>query len=138
MVCLGEKVEKTMNRRFFVIGSLFGALGVALGAFGAHGLEERLSSDALSTYQTAARYQMYHALALLAVTYAATRWPGSWLPKAAGWSFVVGIILFSGSLYLLSLTDVGWLGAIAPLGGAALIIGWLCLALAAWTGSVRR
>ena len=123
-----------MDRRFFVIGALFGGLGVALGAFGAHGLEERLNSDALSTYETAARYQMYPALALLAVAYAVTRWPGSRLLQVAGWGFIAGIILFSGSLYLLSLTDVGWLGAIAPLGGAAFIAGWLCLALAAWRG----
>jgi uncharacterized membrane protein YgdD (TMEM256/DUF423 family) len=123
-----------MERVFFILGSLFGGLGVALGAFGAHGLEERLTSDALSTYETAARYQMYHALALLAVAYAVSHWPDSNLPTAAGWLFIAGIVLFSGSLYLLSITDIKWLGAIAPLGGAAFIAGWLCLALTAWKG----
>lgn len=121
-----------MDRLFFILGSISAGLGVALGAFGAHGLKDRLSSDALSTYETAARYQMVHALALLAVAFAITRWPDSNLPQIAGWLFVAGTILFSGSLYLLSLTDVRWLGAIAPLGGAAFIAGWLCLALAAW------
>ncbi len=123
-----------MERLFFTLGSVFGALGVALGAFGAHTLKDRLTEDALSTYETAARYQLYHALALLAAAYAITRWPDSSLPTAAGWLFVAGIALFSGSLYLLSLTDLRWLGAIAPLGGAAFIAGWACLALAAWRG----
>jgi uncharacterized membrane protein YgdD (TMEM256/DUF423 family) len=123
-----------MDRLFFILGSISGGLAVALGAFGAHGLKDRLSSDALSTYETAARYQMLHALALLAVAFAITRWPDSNLPLIAGWLFVAGTALFSGSLYLLSLTDVRWLGAIAPLGGAAFISGWLCLALAAWKG----
>lgn len=121
-----------MERVFFILGALFSGLGVALGAFGAHGLKERLTSDALSTYETAVRYQMYHALALLAVAYAAQRWPDSNLVAIAGWLFVAGIVLFSGSLYLLSITDVRWLGAIAPLGGAAFIAGWLCLAWAVW------
>jgi uncharacterized membrane protein YgdD (TMEM256/DUF423 family) len=123
-----------MERLFFLMGGIFGGLGVVLGAFGAHTLEDRLTSDALSTYETAARYQMYHALALLAVAYAVTRWPDANLPAIAGWLFLAGIALFSGSLYLLSLTDARWLGAIAPLGGAAFIAGWLCLALAAWRG----
>ena len=123
-----------MDRLFFILGSISGGLGVALGAFGAHTLEDRLSSDALSTYETAARYQMLHALALLAVAFAITRWPDSNLPLIAGWLFVAGTALFCGSLYLLSLSDVRWLGAIAPLGGAAFIGGWLCLALAAWKG----
>jgi uncharacterized membrane protein YgdD (TMEM256/DUF423 family) len=123
-----------MDRLFFILGSISGGLAVALGAFGAHGLKDRLSSDALSTYETAARYQMLHALALLAVAFAITRWPDSNLPLIAGWLFVAGTVLFSGSLYLLSLTDVRWLGAIAPLGGAAFIGGWLCLALTAWKG----
>jgi uncharacterized membrane protein YgdD (TMEM256/DUF423 family) len=123
-----------MERFFFILGSVFGGLSVALGAFGAHALEDRLTSDALSTYETAVRYQMFHALALLAVAYAVTRWPDANLPLIAGWLFVAGIVLFSGSLYLLSFTDVRWLGAIAPLGGAAFIAGWLFLALLAWRG----
>lgn len=124
-----------MDRTFFVIGSLLGGLAVALGAFGAHALESRLTSDALSTFETAARYQMYHSLALLAVAFAITRWQGSNMATWAGRLFVTGVVLFSGSLYLLSITDLRWLGAIAPVGGAAFVAGWLCLALAAWRQS---
>jgi len=123
-----------MERFFLILGSISGGLAVALGAFGAHTLEDRLTKDALSTFETAARYQMYHALALLAVAFAVTHWPDSNLPTYAGWLFVAGTVLFSGSLYLLNLTDVRWLGAIAPLGGTAFIAGWACLALAAWRG----
>jgi uncharacterized membrane protein YgdD (TMEM256/DUF423 family) len=120
--------------RFFFLGSLSGGLAVALGAFGAHTLKERLTSDALSTFETAVRYQMFHALALLAVAFAIIHWPDSNLPTVAGWLFVAGSVLFSGSLYLLSVTDVHWLGAIAPIGGAAFIAGWACLAWVAWRG----
>lgn len=122
-----------MERTFVVIGALCGLLGVAAGAFGAHSLRERLSPDLLAVFETGARYQMYHALALLAVAWAATRWPNGWL-VASGWLFVAGIVIFSGSLYLLSLTGLRWLGAITPLGGVAFIAGWACLALAAWRG----
>ena len=121
-----------MDRVFFVLSTLFGALGVGLGAFGAHALKERLSADMLSTFETGVRYQMYHALALVAVVVALGRWPDSSLAVTAGWLFVVGIILFSGSLYGLALLDVRILGAITPLGGVAFIAGWLCLLLAAW------
>jgi uncharacterized membrane protein YgdD (TMEM256/DUF423 family) len=121
-----------VDRVFFLLGTLFGALGVGLGAFGAHALKERLSADMLSTFETGVRYQMYHALALVAVVVALGRWPDSFLAVTAGWLFVAGIILFSGSLYGLALLDVRILGAITPLGGVALIAGWLCLLLAAW------
>jgi uncharacterized membrane protein YgdD (TMEM256/DUF423 family) len=123
-----------MDRMFFTIGSLLGALAVALGAFGAHALTNRLSDDMLATFETGVRYQMYHALALLAVAFAAYRWADSNLPTAAGWLFVTGMVLFSGSLYVLVLSGVRWLGAITPIGGVAFIAGWLCLAAAAWTG----
>jgi uncharacterized membrane protein YgdD (TMEM256/DUF423 family) len=126
--------RKTTVRLFFILGSISGGLAVAFGAFGAHTLKDRLTEDALSTFETAARYQMVHALALLAVAFAVTQWPDSDLPVIAGWLFVAGTFLFSGSLYLLSLTDVRWLGAITPLGGTAFIAGWACLALAAWRG----
>ena len=78
------------------------------------------------------RYLMYHALALVGVAWATARWPGMRLPVIAGWLMIAGIVLFSGSLMLLALSGTGWLGAVAPLGGVAFILGWLCLALAAW------
>jgi uncharacterized membrane protein YgdD (TMEM256/DUF423 family) len=122
-----------MDRIFFGLGALSGALAVALGAFAAHGLRSRIGADALATFETGARYHMYHALALLAVAWACARWPGAWA-SAAGWLFVAGTVLFSGSLYLLAITGVRALGAITPLGGLAFILGWLALAWAAWTG----
>jgi uncharacterized membrane protein YgdD (TMEM256/DUF423 family) len=121
-----------MDRVFLIVGSLSGGLAVALGAFGAHGLRSRLAADALATFETGVRYQMYHALALLLVALIAARWSESSLPALAGWLFVAGTVLFSGSLYLLSLAGLRWMGAVAPLGGAAFILGWLALALAAW------
>jgi uncharacterized membrane protein YgdD (TMEM256/DUF423 family) len=121
-----------MERLFFGLGALSGAMAVALGAFGAHGLRTRLPVDLLATFETGVRYQMYHALALLVVAWAVTRWAGSSLPAAAGWLFVAGTVLFSFSLYLLALTGQRWLGAITPLGGVAFVAGWVCLALAAW------
>jgi len=124
-----------MERWFFVLGSASGGLAVAFGAFGAHVLQGRLSADLLANFETGARYQMYHALALLAAAWAAGRWPGSSLPLAAGWAFVAGTLLFSGSLYLMALTGLRWLGAITPLGGVAFVGGWLCLLLAAWRGA---
>ena len=123
-----------MERIFMILGSLSGGLAVALGAFGAHSLRARLSLDQLAIFETGVRYEMYHALALLAVAWAVTRWSGSGLPVAAGWLFVGGTLLFSGSLYLLALTGARWLGAITPFGGVAFIAGWLCLLLAAWRG----
>ena len=122
-----------MDKVFFAIGGLSGFLGVALGAFGAHALKARLDAELLVAFETGVRYQMYHALALLAVGWAHTRWPGAVL-TTGGWLFVVGTALFSGSLYALSLTGVRWLGAITPIGGLAFLAGWLCLAWAAWKG----
>ncbi len=121
-----------MDRLFMVIAALSGALSVALGAFGAHGLEARLSAEFLRTFETGVRYQFYHTLALLAVVVAIGRWPSSSLPVIAGWLFIAGIVVFSGSLYLLVMTGTRWLGAITPIGGVAFIAGWLLLALAAW------
>jgi uncharacterized membrane protein YgdD (TMEM256/DUF423 family) len=122
-----------MERLFAGLGALLAALAVAAGAFGAHGLRGRLSPEMLAVYETGVRYQMYHSLALLAVAWAVPRWPG--VPAAlAGWLFVAGIVVFSGSLYGLALSDLRWLGAITPLGGLAFIAGWLLLAWAAWRG----
>jgi uncharacterized membrane protein YgdD (TMEM256/DUF423 family) len=118
-----------MDRLFIALGSISGFLGVALGAFGAHALKSRLDTDLLATFEVGVRYQMYHAFALLAVGWAQTRWPGQAL-NASGWLFLAGTVIFSGSLYVLSLSDLHWLGAVAPVGGFALLAGWLCLAWA--------
>lgn len=118
-----------MARTFWILGSLFALVAVGAGAFGAHALRARLTPDLLAVWETAARYQMYHALALLVVALGASRWPAAgW--GAAGWLFTAGIAVFSGSLYVLALSGVRWLGAITPLGGAAFLAGWLMLALA--------
>jgi uncharacterized membrane protein YgdD (TMEM256/DUF423 family) len=122
-----------MERLFLTLGALSGLISVAAGAFAAHALRTRLPTESLLIFETAARYQMYHALGLMAVAWAASRWPGT-LPRMAGWLFVIGTVLFSGSLYALALTGTQWLGAITPLGGAAFLAGWLCLALAAKAG----
>ena len=122
-----------MDRLFFALGALSGFLAVALGAFGAHALKARLEPALLATFEVGVRYQMYHALALLAVAWAHTRWPGPAV-LASGWLFVAGSVVFCGSLYALSVTGVRGLGAVAPFGGLALLAGWLCLAWAAWKG----
>ena len=105
-------------------------LGVLLGAFGAHALRERLTPDMLVVYETGVRYHLTHALGLLAVAWAASHWPNAWT-ASAGWLFVAGIAIFSGSLYLLAVTGVRWLGAITPIGGLCLIAGWVALAVGA-------
>ena len=120
-----------MSGSWTVAGAVFGALGVALGAFGAHGLRARLDPALLAVFETGVRYHMYHALALVAVGLADARWPGAGL-GAAGWLMAIGIVVFSGSLYLLALTGARWLGAIAPIGGTALIAGWLWFAVRLW------
>ena len=122
-----------MDRLFFGIGALSALVSVAAGAFGAHALRARLTAEYLAVFETAARYQMYHALGLLAVAWAITRW-ASPLPVWAGWLFVAGTVLFSGSLYILALTGTRWWGAVTPLGGVAFLVGWLCLALSSRNG----
>ena len=119
-----------MNRRWVLVAALSAAIAVGAGAFGAHGLKARLGPDLLAVWETAARYQMYHALALLAVAGAAEAWRGPAV-RAAGWLFVAGTFLFCGSLYLLVLTGASRLGAVTPLGGVAFVAGWACLAWAA-------
>ena len=123
-----------MERLWIGLGSGFAFLGVAAGAFGAHALRGMLSDDALSIFETAARYQIYHALALLIVGLLVSRNAIGLIPMA-GWLFTAGIILFSGSLYLLAITDVKWLGAITPLGGLCFLAGWAALIIGAWRGS---
>jgi uncharacterized membrane protein YgdD (TMEM256/DUF423 family) len=122
-----------MDRLFFLLGSVAALLAVLLGAFGAHALRDRLAPEMLAIFETGVRYHFYHALGLLGVAYAAARWPGA-AAGAAGWLFVAGIVLFSGSLYLLSATGQRWFGAITPVGGAAFIAGWALLAWAIWRG----
>jgi uncharacterized membrane protein YgdD (TMEM256/DUF423 family) len=112
---------------WFVTGAILSGVGVALGAFGAHGLKARVSAELLAVFETGVRYHMYHALALLAVGWAAWRNPNASL-RAAGFLFTAGIGLFSGSLYLMTLTGARWLGAITPLGGLAFLAGWVLLA----------
>jgi uncharacterized membrane protein YgdD (TMEM256/DUF423 family) len=120
-----------MTRVFLLLGSLSGCLAVGFGAFAAHGLRERVSAEMLSVFETGARYQMYHALALVAVAWVSARGASS-AATAAGWLFVAGTLLFSGSLYLLTVTGQRWLGAITPFGGIAFLLGWLLLAFAGW------
>ena len=118
-----------MERTFALLGAVLGFVAVAAGAFGAHALRARLTPGDLEIFETAARYQMYHALALFAAAWAVARWPGG-AAQAAGWLFLGGTLVFSGSLYLLVLTGQRWLGAITPIGGLALLAGWLALAWA--------
>ena len=118
-----------VNRTFILLGGIFGATAVALGAFGAHGLRSSVDAQTLSTWQTAAHYHLVHSLMLvmIGVLRGHTR---SKAVRAAGWLFLIGIVIFSGTLYLLVLTDNKWLGAVTPLGGICLIAGWVCLAAA--------
>ena len=123
-----------MDRLFFAYGAMFAGLSVASGAFGAHALRERLSPEMLTIFETGSRYGMYHGLALLAVAWAVGRWPGG-MATAAGWCFIAGILLFSGSLQVLALSGIRWLGAITPFGGLAFLVGWGLLAWTAYTGA---
>lgn len=122
-----------MERTFFGLGALFAFLAVALGAFGAHALRAILSPADLATFETGVRYQMYHAFGLFVVAWAASRSPGA-PTHVAGWLFVVGIVLFSGSLYTLVLSGQRWMGAITPLGGVCFLAGWALLAWSAFRG----
>jgi uncharacterized membrane protein YgdD (TMEM256/DUF423 family) len=115
-----------MERTFMLLGSLFAFLGVALGAFAAHALESRLEPRLLEVFETGTRYQTTHALALLVLGLILARWPGG-LGIWAGWAFVAGILLFSGSLYILALSGVRAWGAVTPLGGVSFLVGWVLL-----------
>ena len=117
-------------RLFVVLGALLAALGVALGAFGAHALRARVAPETFAIYQTAVQYHMWHALGLVGVGLLCNVLPGSTWLRASGWLLALGIVLFSGSLYLLAVTGMRWLGAVTPLGGSALILGWLAMAIA--------
>ena len=116
---------------WFRIGCVFMFLAVALGAFGAHSLRVRLPPEMLAVFETGVRYHFYHALGLFAVSWLTERQASS-LAAGAGWSFTIGILVFSGSLYVLSVTGQRWLGAVTPLGGLAFLVGWALLFLASF------
>jgi uncharacterized membrane protein YgdD (TMEM256/DUF423 family) len=124
------------DRLFATAGAASGLIAVAAGAFGAHALKARLAPEMLAVFETGVRYQLVHALALLAVAWAVTRWPGR-LATASGVCFIAGTILFSGSLYALTLSGMRGLGAITPIGGVLLLAGWVLLAIAPWRGPRR-
>ena len=124
-------METAARSSLIALGAINALLAVAAGAFAAHGLRDRLEPRALEVFETAARYQMYHALAIILAGLIAPRFSGA---ATAGWIFQAGIVVFSGSLYALALTDVKLLGAITPLGGLAFLVGWAWLAWAAWRG----
>lgn len=121
-----------MAKLFITLASLSGMLAVIIGAFGAHALRGKLDDYAMGVFETAVQYHFYHALALLAVGVIALNQPHTTLLKSSGWLFLLGTVIFSGSLYVLAITGVKWLGAITPLGGLAFIAGWACLATASW------
>ncbi len=124
----------------FALGACSAAIAVVMGAFGAHALRSILAADMLAVFETGVRYQMYHALALLATSWSAARW-GLNQPRsvaAAGWCFGLGTVFFSGSLYILSVTGAGWIGAVTPIGGVFFVAGWIALGYSAFKGTSRN
>ena len=123
------------SRNFVLLAALFGFVGVGAGAFGAHGLTAYFAAhpDLEDTFRTATQYEMYHTLALIGAAWVVERWPGRWA-RWAGGLFAAGIVLFSGSLYLLSVLNLPILGLITPFGGLAFLAGWICLGVAVWRG----
>ncbi len=126
-----DALTRDNGRLFFVLGCFFAFLAVALGAFAAHALKSRIAPDLLAIFEVGVRYHMYHALALFVVAFAFARWPGVTF-SVPGILFTAGIALFSGSLYVLSLTGLRWLGAITPVGGLCFLLGWFFLAIKVW------
>jgi uncharacterized membrane protein YgdD (TMEM256/DUF423 family) len=122
-----------MDRLFLALGAISALISVAAGAFGAHALRSRLTPELLAVFETGARYHMYHALGLLAVAWASSRWPSAWT-SAAGWLLVLGTVLFSGSLYALALSGARAFGAVTPVGGVAFLAGWALLTWSALRG----
>jgi uncharacterized membrane protein YgdD (TMEM256/DUF423 family) len=121
-----------MGKMFLSLAGVLAALAMLLGAFGAHGLKAKLTPEMMAVYQTAVQYHMWHALGLAMVGLASLHWPDLGLLRWSGWLMVLGIVLFSGSLYVLALTEVKVLGAITPFGGLAFIAAWLTFAVAMW------
>src|SRR6267143_5031534 len=124
-------------QRFLVIGSILAGCSVAAGAFGAHALKEILDAPMLQVFETATRYVMYHAFGLCIVSWAIDRYPGQGLEKS-GWLFILGILLFSGSLYVVSLSGIRWMGAVTPIGGLAFLAGWILLGWGVWRDVLPR
>ncbi len=120
-----------MYAKFVFLSALFAFVGVAMGAFGAHGLKNVLSADSMHVYQTAVHYQLWHALGIGLIAIFIQQNPGAHLLLWAGWFMVAGIVLFSGSLYILSINDTRWLGIVTPIGGLAFLIAWVLLGLSA-------
>ena len=127
-----------MFRTFVFLGAINGFLAVAFGAFGAHGLRNHLSSDMMAVYQTGVQYHFYHALGLVLIGLVATHLPHSGSLRWAGWLMLAGIVLFSGSLYALSISGVRWLGVITPFGGTAFLAAWVLLAVSVWRGMAGK
>lgn len=119
---------------WFAAGAVLSGLGVLVGAFGAHGLRDRVTADLLAVFETGVRYHLIHGLAVIAVAWAASRWPNAWI-GAAGWLFTAGIVIFSGSLYILAVSGVRWWGAVTPIGGVCFLAGWAALAVGALRAS---
>jgi uncharacterized membrane protein YgdD (TMEM256/DUF423 family) len=128
---------RSSAQRFLALGSILAGLGVAAGAFGAHALKEILDAPMLQVFETATRYVMYHAFGLCIVSWAIDRYPEQRLEKS-GWLFLIGILLFSGSLYAVSLAGIRWMGAVTPIGGLAFMTGWLLLAWGVWRDARAR
>ncbi len=126
---MSDSVRRSPDRFLVLTGALLGLLAVVAGTFAAHVVPDYLDDHALKTFETAVRYHMYNALATLACAWVWSRWPGR-MPLLAGWMFVIGTALFSGCLYILVATGAKWLGMIAPIGGSAMIVGWLLMAIA--------
>ncbi len=119
---------------WFAAGAVLSGLGVLVGACGAHGLRDRVTADMLAVFETGVRYHLIHGLAVIAVAWAASRWPSAWI-GAAGWLFAAGIVVFSGSLYILAISGVRWWGAVTPIGGVCFLAGWAALAVGALRAS---
>jgi uncharacterized membrane protein YgdD (TMEM256/DUF423 family) len=123
-----------MQKVFLTLGSIAMALAVTLGAFGAHGLKSKLTTEMLDIFETGVRYHFYHALGLLLIGTIANWLPNSSLLSWSGWLMIAGILIFSGSLYILSISGIRWLGAITPIGGLCFIASWVLLAITIWKG----
>ena len=122
---------RSLSQRFLGLGTVFAGSAVAAGAFGAHALKETLDAQMLQVFDTATRYQMYHAFGLCIVSWAIDRYPEQRLEQT-GWLFTIGILLFSGSLYVVSLAEIRWMGAVTPIGGLAFVAGWVLFGWRIW------